>query len=228
MEYLRGLDRSSYIFGKSVHNIRIECLWYDVTRGFGAKWKQFFYALELHHDFDPDNSAHLWLLHFLFLDSIDRDAQEWQETWNSHRLRLQHERDRSPRDLFIFGMVENGIRGFELGTEPVNEDVEDPESYGVDWQDLQNPTLLAHHQEQNPMNAEQENNPFGSVTSHLPAVEVVPPNCPLRLEDVNTMNQTLEREFGHRGTRNMDIRRQVWVRALEICNTLGIANRRRA
>ncbi|KAH8797805.1 hypothetical protein DL96DRAFT_1782297, partial [Flagelloscypha sp. PMI_526] len=219
MEFLRGMDRSSYIFGKSVHNIRIECLWYDVTRGFGAKWKKFFFTLELHHGLDPDNSAHLWLLHFLFLQSIDQDAQEWAESWNNHKLRLRDQRDRSPRDLFIFGMVENGIRGFELGEEPEQDDITDAEVYGVDWEDLHNPTFLAHLEAENP-SALTEHNPFGALTSHLPGVEVVPPDCPIQLGQVRMLKRTLEVEFDHMRERNMDIRRGIWARALEICNRL--------
>ncbi|KAH8824843.1 hypothetical protein DL96DRAFT_1670239 [Flagelloscypha sp. PMI_526] len=221
MEYLRGMDRSSYIFGKSVHNIRIERLWYDVTRGFGAKWKKFFFALELHHSLNPDSPAHLWLLHFLFLQSIDQDAQEWAETWNSHKLRLRNQRDRSPRDLFIFGMVENGIRGFELGQEPEEDDITDAEVYGVDWEDLHNPTFLEHLETENP-GALAEHNPFGPLTSHLPGVEVIPPDCPLQPEQVRMLERTLEVEFDHRRERNMGIRRRVWTRALEVCNGLYV------
>ncbi|KAH8813646.1 hypothetical protein DL96DRAFT_1472606 [Flagelloscypha sp. PMI_526] len=221
MEYLRGMDRSSYIFGKSVHNIRVEHLWYDVTQGFGAKWKKFFFALELHHGLSPDNTAHLWLLHFLFLQSIDQDAQEWAESWNNHRLQLQNARDRSPRDLFIFGMVENGIRGFELGQEPEEDVITDPEVYGVDWEDLHNPTLLSHLEDENP-GAQAESNPFGTVTSHLPGVEVVPPDCPLQREQVRMLEETLRTEFNHRHVRNMDIRRSIWTRALGICNVLYV------
>ncbi|KAJ6552901.1 hypothetical protein B0H19DRAFT_899411, partial [Mycena capillaripes] len=36
-----------------VHNIRIERLWCDVTRGFGRKWSNFFHSLELSCDLRP-------------------------------------------------------------------------------------------------------------------------------------------------------------------------------
>ncbi|KAJ7501271.1 hypothetical protein B0H11DRAFT_1713617, partial [Mycena galericulata] len=38
---------------KSVHNTRIERLWYYVTHGFGKKWKVFFLDLETNHGLDP-------------------------------------------------------------------------------------------------------------------------------------------------------------------------------
>jgi transposase InsO family protein len=68
----------------SVHNIRIECLWHDVTQGFGRKWKQFFQLLELHHDLKPNLDAHVWLLHHVFLDAVNDDAFQWVEAWNHH------------------------------------------------------------------------------------------------------------------------------------------------
>ncbi|KAJ7752190.1 hypothetical protein DFH07DRAFT_745091, partial [Mycena maculata] len=38
---------------RSVHNTRIERLWYDVTHGFGKKWKVFFLDLETNHRLNP-------------------------------------------------------------------------------------------------------------------------------------------------------------------------------
>ncbi|KAF7346893.1 hypothetical protein MVEN_01441500 [Mycena venus] len=62
MEENRGVVRGSYIWGesialafdiRSVHNTRIKRLWYDVTHGFGQKWKRFFMDLEVHHGLNP-------------------------------------------------------------------------------------------------------------------------------------------------------------------------------
>ncbi|THH19575.1 hypothetical protein EW146_g1603 [Bondarzewia mesenterica] len=74
MEQNRGTGRGSYIWGQSVHNTRIEHLWYDVTQGFGQKWKNFFLELEHHYGLDLDRSAHIWLLHHLFLATVNEDA----------------------------------------------------------------------------------------------------------------------------------------------------------
>ncbi|KAK7019381.1 hypothetical protein VNI00_018094 [Paramarasmius palmivorus] len=81
----------SYIWGRSVHNTRIERLWYDVTHNFGKKWKDFFQRLE-----------------------IDLDAQEWALAWNHHPMTLRREPDRSPRDMFIFSHLQDGPRGIQL------------------------------------------------------------------------------------------------------------------
>ncbi|KAI0368680.1 hypothetical protein BV20DRAFT_947886 [Pilatotrama ljubarskyi] len=75
----RVLALDKHCINRSVHNTRIERLWYDVTRGFGAKWKAFFIELERHHRLDPTLPSHVWLLHHLFLPSINQDAVEWAD-----------------------------------------------------------------------------------------------------------------------------------------------------
>ena len=49
-------------FNRSVHNSWIERIWYDVTEGFGGKWKDLFTDLEANEGLDVDNPAHIWLL----------------------------------------------------------------------------------------------------------------------------------------------------------------------
>ena len=38
------------------------------------------------HYLDPEKSEHIWLLHFLFLDMINSDCEEFQDTWNHHPI----------------------------------------------------------------------------------------------------------------------------------------------
>ena len=66
--------------------------------------------LEAHHGLDPSQPAHIWLLHHLFLNSVDQDAQEWANAWNSHKLQMKGQRERSPCDMFSFGMLQEGPR----------------------------------------------------------------------------------------------------------------------
>ena len=84
---------------RSVHNIRIERLWVDWTSGVGAKWKSFFQTLEIHHGLDPENPAHLWLLHHLFLPMINHEALEWANSWNSHVITLPDQCNATPHAL---------------------------------------------------------------------------------------------------------------------------------
>ena len=86
MILLRGLDRASFMWGSSVFNTRIERLWVEVGRQFVRAWRAFFRRLERLHLLDRSNTHHLWLLHFLFLDTINSDCLEFQNEWNSHPI----------------------------------------------------------------------------------------------------------------------------------------------
>ena len=76
-------------FPRSVHNTRIERMWYDVTRSYGQKWKNFFADLETNCGLTPNIPAHIWLLHHLFLDAINQDAAEWVQMWNNHVIQIK-------------------------------------------------------------------------------------------------------------------------------------------
>ena len=108
---------TTLIWCRSVHNISIERLWCDVTRGFGLKWHNFFLDLEFACGLNPNLEAHIWL-HHLFLSSINKDAQDWAHLWNNHKLQFDNERTRSPQDMFFFGMIQNGPWGLSLDNQP--------------------------------------------------------------------------------------------------------------
>ncbi|KAF7358806.1 Integrase catalytic domain-containing protein [Mycena sanguinolenta] len=224
MEEHYGPEHGAYIWGRSVHNIRIERLWCDVTRGFGRKWSHFFLGLELNCGLRPDLDAHIWLIHHLFLPAINEDAQDWARTWNEHKIRLETERTRSPRDMFFFGMIENGLRGFEGVPEVLDDDeIENLDGYGVDWVDLSDPEVMAHHDEFNTdpeLNMDSIQNPFTNDGPHqLSHVEVVEPLCPFDPAEVELLDAHLARS-AHFYSRNMNSRRALWIEALDFCRQL--------
>jgi hypothetical protein len=51
-------------------------MWVEVTCDFRSKWKEFFYQLEAKCGINPDLPSHIWLLHYLFLDTINEDAHQ--------------------------------------------------------------------------------------------------------------------------------------------------------
>ena len=146
----------------SVHNIRIERLWVDVTKQLGAKWAEFFKLLEVQYELDPSNSYHIWLIHMLFLDTINDEIDFFIRNWNAHRLQIAHKRSRSPLDLFNFDMLVLGIRGrpmqfVQADLERQHEHdqlVDNLEMYGVDWQDLTNQRVIESHLANNPVGSE--------------------------------------------------------------------------
>jgi hypothetical protein len=132
-------------------------MWVDIAKGYVRKWADAFRDLEQNHGLNVEVESHIWLLHHIFLASINRDALEWANAWNSHGMRLPHgERSgRSPKDLWLFGMAEHGARGLDAigmqhGTGVNQEDnqtyEEDPANYGVDWEGMDDEELTRHHQ----------------------------------------------------------------------------------
>ncbi|KAJ7586766.1 hypothetical protein C8J56DRAFT_787332, partial [Mycena floridula] len=194
-------------------------LWYNVTHGFGQKWKDFFLDLEVHHDLNPLRPADVWLLHYLFLDSVNQDAQEWAAAWNSHRVQLKHSAPQSPREMFLFSMVQDGLCGVGLRVDqPLDLAVEDPESFGIDWEAADDGDLMDHLIQHNPQEWDDEN-PFvnGPATqSHVPCE---PPKCPLTEEEITILDTGLASRVDLR-SRNMQMRRLVWMEAFSICNHL--------
>ncbi|KAI0056868.1 hypothetical protein BV25DRAFT_1872599 [Artomyces pyxidatus] len=190
MEQVRGVERGSYIWGRSVHNIRIERLWLDVTVGFGKKWKDFFRLLEAHDGLNTDMDSHIWLLHFLFLSSINQDAEDWAGSWNAHTLSRRGEPYRSPKDLYVQGMVEHGVRGIAA---PVMEpDGEEVAEYGIDWDDIDNHRIQEHFQNANPGDGD-PNNPFiGNHPNELSHVEVPDARCPFSQELIATFSGQIQ------------------------------------
>ncbi|KAK6968904.1 hypothetical protein R3P38DRAFT_3244481 [Favolaschia claudopus] len=217
---IRGQGRGSYIFGTSVHNIRIERLWVDWTSGVGKKWSDFFYTLEYEEGLDTDNSAHLWLLHHLFLT----DAQDWAEAWNSHKIAIDNQRRRSPREMFMFGLLEDGPRGIGNLQFPLpaaeNLDAEEIPQFGVDWEAQAEPAILNHLSEHNEQDGE-SGNPFETEfrPENVSEVIVEAPNCPFSPDEVIVLDRELAL-VADLQSRNMAVRKEVWRKALSLSYAL--------
>ncbi|KAF7323543.1 hypothetical protein MKEN_00574400 [Mycena kentingensis (nom. inval.)] len=220
MAVLRGV--LYYIWGRSVNNTRIERLWYDVTHGFGFKWKTFFIELEAHHGLNPLVPEHIWLLHYLFLPSINADAQEWAQTWNAHPLAVRNDGNDSPRARFLFSMVRDGPRGLEYVQEPPEEEVTDPEMYGVDWEAMEDPQLMRHYLENNLEDSE-DSNPFTFTPEKLSHVPCDPPDCPLTPEELDYFDRELAASVDL-SSRSMAVRKLIWSEAFRICSDMFAAD----
>ncbi|KAJ7667004.1 hypothetical protein DFH06DRAFT_984389 [Mycena polygramma] len=133
-----------------VHNVRIERLWVDVTAQVGAAWADHFILLELRYGLDINNVAHIWLLHFLFLGTINSQLAFFAESWNQHRIQIRNGPNRSPTDMFVFDMFVNGVRGDQLPREEEELGEEELEVYGIDWQGLRDEAVLDSQRGNNP------------------------------------------------------------------------------
>jgi hypothetical protein len=94
---------------RSVHNVRIERLWRDVTDKVGQKWSAFFQLLEEERQYDCDYLPDLWLGGYLFLNLINSDLEAFRQQHNAHPLRT--EGNQSPNALFFLSQTTGGVRG---------------------------------------------------------------------------------------------------------------------
>lgn len=169
--------------------------------------------------------SHIWLLHYLFLNTINTEAIEWAKSWNHHGMNLpQGQRSgRSPIDLYLFGTLENGTRGF--ATIDLAYD-EDPERYGVDWEDMDDRELMNNMlrrgeeaRVQAPQAFENVPNPPPNVFVHPYAnpphwsrvVVESPHTCPLTDEEKQSLEELIR---AHALDVSMDSRRTIWIDAL--------------
>ncbi|KAJ7719400.1 hypothetical protein B0H16DRAFT_1336729 [Mycena metata] len=99
---------------------------------------------------------------------------------------------------------------------PIDEPVDDPASYGIDWQVNDKPHLMRHLLAENPQDWENEN-PFHALPAQVSDVPCEPPNCPFTPDQVALLDSTLRKRVDMT-SRNMLIWCLVWQEAFNICS----------
>lgn len=189
----------------------------DVTNGFGAKWKEFFSLLEVQHGLDTNIDAHLWLLHHLFLSLINEDAETWAASWNQHVLSRRGESHQSPHTLFLQGIMEYGQRGILFGNDD-NLEGDEIDNYGIDWTDLDNHHIRAHHDVHNTNDGDPTNPFVSNQPDHLSHVEVLSSACPFTEPQLTLFDTQIE-PFFPLGA-DLEHRHLLWVTGLDLAKTI--------
>ncbi|KAJ7711640.1 hypothetical protein B0H16DRAFT_1343575, partial [Mycena metata] len=88
---------------------------------------------------------------------------------------------------------------------------------GIDWDVADDPALMAHLLDENPQDWATQN-PFAPGHDTLSHVPCDAPDSPFDAEEITALDTQLAAEVDLT-SRNMHIRRLVWIKAMEICNS---------
>lgn len=100
---VRGPNRGSMITGSSVHNQRVERLHRNVTTGVLRGYIDLFHNMECDGILDPLYEIHIFCLHLMFQNEINKSLNEFVHQWNQHSLSTEH--NSSPLQLWTVGLL---------------------------------------------------------------------------------------------------------------------------
>jgi hypothetical protein len=144
----------------------------------------------------------------------------WTATWNYHTLSRRNQAHQSPHHMYVHGIVQNGVRGVQV----VQGD-ENREEYGIDWEDMDRPTIRNHHDTFNLLPGENLNgvngNPFTvNHPDRLSHIEVPDAWCPFDAHKLHRFNTEL-RNLPTILSTDMHSHRLTWISTLALATAIA-------
>ncbi|OWF41011.1 uncharacterized protein LOC110463046 [Mizuhopecten yessoensis] len=84
---------SSFIYGSSLRNTRIERFWRNLRCMCGQTWMDLFKSMTEHGILDTTDDVHLQCIRYCFLQLVSKDLEDVVRHWNEHRVRPSRNAD---------------------------------------------------------------------------------------------------------------------------------------
>ncbi len=120
--------------------------------------------------------------------------------------------------MYFVSLIRDGPRGLEGVAQ--EEDIGDIAEYGIDWAAADDPRIMDHLLERE-ADAWDSENPFAAPPKQRPHVPCDGPGDFFSPWEVQELTMRLHQTLGGLlATRNMEVRRQIWIVAFEICGDI--------
>jgi hypothetical protein len=82
-----GDQDECYVYGRSVHNQRIECYWSGFIRQWGARWQQIFKDIEVSGHFLKNDQVDQMAMVYVFMPIIQAELEVHRRGYNAYPIR---------------------------------------------------------------------------------------------------------------------------------------------